>query len=75
MCFLAVGMMDVSFYEITSYIGEGQKAQKGQHADRVVPLWWLKNNLFFRPGVEVVLAFQAETPSLAANKILAIVSK
>ncbi|XP_065894031.1 uncharacterized protein [Dysidea avara] len=67
MCFMAVGMMDVSSCEIT--IAEGQKVQKGQQTG-MFHYGGSSFCLVFRPGVELEFDLHGETPGLTANNIL-----
>jgi len=67
MCFLAVGMIEVSSCEIT--VNEGQKVQKGGETG-MFHFGGSTFCLIFQPGVEIVFDFHGETPGLAADNIL-----
>ena len=67
LCFLAVGMVEVSSCEIT--VNEGQKVQKGQE----MGMFHYGGSTFcliFRPGVELVFDFHGGTPGIVADNIL-----
>ena len=67
MCFMAVGMAEVSSCEIT--IAEGKKVQKGQQTG-MFHYGGSTFCLIFRPGVELEFDLHGETPGLTANNIL-----
>ena len=67
MCFMAVGMTDVSSCEIT--IVEGQKIHKGQETG-MFHYGGSSFCLIFRPGVEIEFDLHSEIPGLTANNIL-----
>jgi len=67
MCFVAVGLPDVSSCEIT--ITEGQKVQKGQQTG-MFHYGGSTMCLIFRPGVELDFDLHGEIPGIAANNIL-----
>ena len=67
MCFLAVGMTEVSSCEIT--INKGQRIQKGQQTG-MFHYGGSTYCLIFRPGVKLMFDFHGETPGLMAKNIL-----
>jgi len=67
MCFMAVGMTEVSSCEIT--INEGQRVQKGQQTG-MFHYGGSTYCLIFQPGRELVFDFHGETPGLTAKNIL-----
>jgi len=67
MCFVAVGLADVSSCEIT--ITEGQKVQKGQQTG-MFHYGGSAMCLVFRPGVELDFDLHGEIPGIAANNIM-----
>ena len=66
MCFLAVGMAEVSTCEITVF--EGQKVTKGQQIG-MFHFGGSTHCLIFRPGVKVDFDFHGQKPSLRATNI------
>ena len=66
MCFMAVGMMEISSCDIT--VSEGQRVKKGQQLG-MFHYGGSTHCLIFRPGVEVEFDLHGETPSLDANTI------
>ena len=66
MCFMAVGMAEVSTNEITVY--DGQKLKKGQQIG-MFHFGGSTHCLIFRPGVEVEFDTRGQTPSIHANNI------
>jgi len=67
LCYIAVGMIEVSSCEIT--VAEGQKIQKG-HQTGMFHYGGSTFCLVFRPGVELEFDFHGETPGLTASNIL-----
>ncbi len=67
MCFMAVGMGDVSSCEITVF--EGQEVEKGQQTG-MFHLGGSTHCLLFRKDVPVQFDFHGEEPSLSATKII-----
>jgi len=67
MCFIAVGMTEVSSCEIM--VAEGQKIQKGQQTG----MFHYGDSTFcllFHPDVEIDFDLHGETPGLTTNNIL-----
>jgi len=67
MCFLAVGMAEVSTCEITVY--EGQRVKKGQETG-MFHFGGSTHCLIFRPGVHLEFDLHGQKPSLDAENIL-----
>ncbi|XP_065900321.1 uncharacterized protein [Dysidea avara] len=67
MCFIAVGMGEVSSCEIT--INEGQKVKKGQQIGSF-HFGGSTHCLLFRPGVKVSFDFHGEKPGHSAGRLL-----
>ncbi|XP_065909749.1 uncharacterized protein [Dysidea avara] len=67
MCFIAVGMTEVSSCEIT--INEGQRVQKGQQTG-MFHYGGSTYCLIFQSGVELEFDFHGETPGITAKNIL-----
>lgn len=66
MCFMAIGMAEVSTCDITVY--EGQKIKKGEETG-MFHFGGSTHCLFFRPGVELDFDFHGQTPSLNTKNI------
>ncbi len=75
MCFMAVGMVEISSCDITVY--EGQRVKKGQQLG-MFHFGGSTHCLIFRPGVDVTFHLHDRTPSLDSkpihiNKVIATV--
>ncbi|XP_065920527.1 uncharacterized protein [Dysidea avara] len=66
MCFIAVGMLEVSSCEIT--VKEGQSVKKGQQTG-TFHFGGSSHCLIFRPGVELEFDFHGEEPGFNTNSI------
>lgn len=66
MCFLAVGMAEVSTCKIT--VNEGQEVKKGQQLG-MFHFGGSTHCLIFRPGVKIEFDFLGQTPGLNATNI------
>ena len=66
MCFVGVGMVEISSCEITVY--EGQRVKKGQQLG-MFHFGGSTYCLVFRPGVDANFDLRGEEPGLGANEL------